>query len=93
MASTVSAFLPVVRDQLSRLIRRHLGFIAALFIAQTIALNPPASARALDYAKQQGRIPIYAHLGAFSAAASQSSRPFAVDTVTGPHVGSDAQIG
>jgi len=30
---------PVVRRQLPRLIRRHLGFLAALFIAQTTALN------------------------------------------------------
>jgi hypothetical protein len=30
---------PVVRHQLPRLIRRHLGFLAALFIAQTMALN------------------------------------------------------
>ncbi|MGA9304400.1 MAG: hypothetical protein WBW31_03235 [Candidatus Sulfotelmatobacter sp.] len=30
---------PVVRRQLPRLIRRHLGFLAALFIAQTMALN------------------------------------------------------
>jgi hypothetical protein len=30
---------PVVRRQLPRLIRRHLGFLAVLFIAQTIALN------------------------------------------------------
>jgi hypothetical protein len=30
---------PVVRSQLPRLIRRHLGFLAALFIAQTMALN------------------------------------------------------
>ena len=30
---------PVVRDQFPRLIRRHLGFITALFIAQTIALK------------------------------------------------------
>jgi hypothetical protein len=30
---------PVVRGQLARLIRRHLGFIAAIFIAQTTALR------------------------------------------------------
>jgi hypothetical protein len=30
---------PVVRRQLPRLTRRHLGFLAALFIAQTAALN------------------------------------------------------
>jgi hypothetical protein len=30
---------PVVRRQLPRLIRRHLGFLAALFIAQTMALK------------------------------------------------------
>jgi hypothetical protein len=30
---------PVVRRELPRLIRRHLGFLAALFIAQTMALN------------------------------------------------------
>jgi hypothetical protein len=30
---------PVVRRQFSRLIRRHLGFLVALFIAQTTALN------------------------------------------------------
>jgi hypothetical protein len=30
---------PVVRRQLPRLIRRHLGFLAALLIAQTTALN------------------------------------------------------
>jgi hypothetical protein len=30
---------PVVRRELPRLIRRHLGFLAALFIAQTTALN------------------------------------------------------
>jgi hypothetical protein len=30
---------PVVRRQLPRLIRRHLGFLAALVIAQTTALN------------------------------------------------------
>jgi hypothetical protein len=30
---------PVVRRQLPRLIRRHLGFLAALFTAQTMALN------------------------------------------------------
>ena len=30
---------PVVRRQLPRLIQRHLGFLAALFIAQTMALN------------------------------------------------------
>jgi len=30
---------PVVRRQLPRLIRRHLGFLAALFIAQTTAFN------------------------------------------------------
>lgn len=30
---------PVVRSQIPRLIRRHLGFIAALFIAQTTALR------------------------------------------------------
>jgi hypothetical protein len=30
---------PVVRRQLPRLIRRHLGFLAALFIAQTTALK------------------------------------------------------
>lgn len=30
---------PVVRRQIPRLIRRHLGFLAALFIAQTTALN------------------------------------------------------
>jgi hypothetical protein len=30
---------PVVRRQLPRLIRRHVGFLAALFIAQTMALN------------------------------------------------------
>ena len=29
---------PVVRRQLSRLIRRHLGFLAALFLVQTTAL-------------------------------------------------------
>ena len=30
---------PVVRHQFPRLIRRHLGFLAALFITQTMALN------------------------------------------------------
>jgi hypothetical protein len=30
---------PVVRGQLARLIRRHLGFTAAIFIAQTTALR------------------------------------------------------
>ncbi len=30
---------PVVRRQLPHLVRRHLGFLAALFIAQTMALN------------------------------------------------------
>lgn len=30
---------PVVRGQVTRLIRRHLGFVAALFIAETIALK------------------------------------------------------
>ena len=30
---------PVVRRQLPRLIRRHLGFLAALFVAQTSALR------------------------------------------------------
>jgi hypothetical protein len=30
---------PVVRRQLPRLVRRHLGFLAALFIAQTTALK------------------------------------------------------
>lgn len=30
---------PVVRGQLPRLFRRHLGFLVALFIAQTMALN------------------------------------------------------
>lgn len=30
---------PVVRRQLPRLIRRHLGFLAVLFVAQTMALN------------------------------------------------------
>ena len=30
---------PVVRRQLPRLLRRHLGFVTALFIAQTTALN------------------------------------------------------
>jgi hypothetical protein len=38
---------PVVRGQLGRLIRRHFGFIAAIFIAQTTAFrlrpNLPAS--------------------------------------------------
>ena len=30
---------PVVRRQLPRLVRRHLGFLAALLVAQTMALN------------------------------------------------------
>ncbi len=30
---------PVVRRQLPRLIRRHLGFLTAIFVAQTTALN------------------------------------------------------
>lgn len=55
---------PVVRRQIPLLIRRHVGFLAALLLVQTTALEfRPNLPRVLDYAARHRPISICDHLG------------------------------